>query len=45
MKQDLVNVRILNGKNKTYYFRQALKQNGFLFTKKAYGKGFWEKRL
>lgn len=45
MKAEFINIRILNGRNKTYDFRRILKQDDFLFTKKAYGKGFWEKKI
>lgn len=45
MTNNTVRIRIYNGKNKTYYFRKILNKEGFSFNKKAYGKGFWEKKI
>lgn len=44
-ENDDLNIRILNGKNKTYFYRQIFRQDNFEFIKKAYGKGYWQKKI
>lgn len=38
-------IKISNGKNKTYNLKDSLLKEQFKFTKKPYGKSYWEKKI
>ncbi|MEG1482907.1 MAG: HNH endonuclease signature motif containing protein [Cetobacterium sp.] len=40
-----ITIKVSNGKKKTYSFKECLLKEQFKFTKKPYGRSYWEKKI